>query len=349
MLMGGIDKLDLKIPKGTERSSWLACLYRDVLRFTNGKPSKSYARVYDLRPYGLEALLHDRCRYDQHSKVELLSVQCMCAQEIRAQIEQMYVCEPDLLRVMRVDLFGDAFDLPVWWFRRNAWVKYKRTVAEFGPQAPCADITCKWKVESGIETLYFGQRPTLFRIYDKGSTLRAAYLKQQELAPPGIDIPSFSETYGHPAERVRTRVEHQLAGGNVPDQLCTLGLLFSNAPMYDPFSRLVLSPISDVWPTPKDGDAAGYLQSVGLSYLVREHGRVATTMTLNRLSRGNAARFMRRLDQFIDLWSNLEVPDLLGAYRQGLMVQIGPELASLATTDIELITNTTENSLCNLY
>jgi hypothetical protein len=349
MLMGGIDKLDLKIPLSTKRTVWFESLYHDVLRLNSGKPSKSYARVYDLRPYGVEALLHYRCRYDHHSKLELLSVQCMSALQIRSQVQELFECDADLLKVMRLDLFADVFDFPVWWFRRNARIERKRTIEEWGPQGQLENLCSVSSLERGIETLYFGTRPTLFRIYDKGSTLRAEHARELAAAPPEVEAPTFEQRFGHAENRVRTRVEHQLVGKRVPETLRVLGALFANAMAYDPFSRLLLSPLNET-PPPMTGNAAEYLQCLGLMSLVKERGRAATVSMLNRASKGNAARFIHKLDTFATS-RDVQIPDLVGAYRGGVALQLVDEGDSFRVKETHkaISAEETESYSCSLY
>jgi len=351
MLMGGLDKLDVRIPLGTDRTPWFESLHRAELRAARGEPSKAYSRVFDLRPYGIDAVLHERCRYDPHSKLELAGVRCMSAEQIRTEIERLYACQADLLKVMRIDLFADVFDYPVWWFRRNTWVKSKRTVSEFGPHATSSAQVCESAFENRIETLYFGRRPTLFRIYDKGSTLRIKYAKEAKQAPACVELPSFAERFGHSEDRIRTRVEHQLSGSNVPHQLSTLGLLFENAAEYDPFATLMMSPIPEPCLIPTEGDAAAYLQCVGLACLIKERGRAATTMMLNRKSGRNAARYMRRLDEFVQANSTADIPNLLAAYRHGITAQIGAQAVAERINALGWQNHTPilENLACNLY
>ena len=59
------------------------------------------------------------------------------------------------------------------------------------------------------------------------------------------------------------------------------------------------------------GNAAEYLQCLGLMSLIKERGRAATVSMLNRASKGNAARFIHKLDNFATVLDTLNFPLLL--------------------------------------
>jgi hypothetical protein len=107
-----IDKLDLRVPY----SSVLCPAVDRYIRWAPAesyssrvRPSMHYAGKADLRPIGLDAVLHLECRHGQkNSKLEVLDVGKKPYSEIVNIIESVAEVNPDELGIMRVDLTADV-------------------------------------------------------------------------------------------------------------------------------------------------------------------------------------------------------------------------------------------------
>ena len=129
--------------------------------------SGRYEWVSDLRPVGIDALLHyglKRKEGDPHEgehKLELLDTGTKSYSGIVAEIEGTVESAIDDLDVMRIDLCADLYEVPVEWFLPRVRVKFKRVAYEMG-------ILKYQKIgKAGIQTITAGKRPNIVRIYDK--------------------------------------------------------------------------------------------------------------------------------------------------------------------------------------
>ena len=71
-----------------------------------------------------------------------------------------------LAAIMRIDCAADIYGHSVEWFRQNARVTLKRYSSEHSRFV---------SEHAQVQTLYFGKRPNLFRIYDKIQQERIEY------------------------------------------------------------------------------------------------------------------------------------------------------------------------------
>jgi hypothetical protein len=278
--------------------------------------SLNYKSEIDLRPYGIDAILHEG-RYGKppgEHKLELKGVCKMSAADMRREIAEVFDADPDSLAVMRVDLYTDT-EVPVDWFQKHAYVKRKRSVRTYGK----ADV--ETEVKNSVKTITLGSGTNLFRLYDKAGLWEQEYAKAVKLAT-GVEIPSFASAYGCEEGDVVTRIEHQLRGQSVPIQLRTVGSLFANAAEFDPFGALVL--LSGGKPEP-DADTYAlndYLCGMGARSYIESHGLAEFRALVNRQSQNNAAKVFRRIQDFIPSDEVFTSPDLTALYQWGVREQL---------------------------
>ncbi len=336
MFSGGIDKLDVRIPGHAQMTDWLKRLLRDERPW--GRPSTRYSQVYDLRPYSISALLHERYRYgaDRHSKLEIVQAGCTYAHEIVADIQQLFNVDAEPLEIMRVDLFADTYDVPVEWFRANVTALAKRTVAEYGVRQVTLSEPFKWNFSNSVQTLHLGKAPDCFRIYDKSSQLVVKYKREAAEAPRGIAAPTFRDCYGFDPERLKTRVERQLSQAAIPDEIATLGGLMRNGVSQDPFATLRGRSNTETVPVIHRGHAVQSLEAIGFYHCVQIYGWKATRQMLNAASHGNASKIVKAVMPYlpsapVESWKS----DLLTNYRQGIMEQLASCVPLICQTDFE--------------
>jgi hypothetical protein len=170
-----IDKIEAMVERGTGFRGELNELRRQSPwdpYFPALRPSKFYKAVADLRPFGIDAMLHiDQKRYGTH-KVELLETGKKGMAEIQATIENIVDCDPGGCRLGRIDLATDVCDVPLSWFREHTFVEYKQFLCA---HAKVVDSEISEMGKKVYQTLYFGKRPSCVRIYDKTAERVAHY------------------------------------------------------------------------------------------------------------------------------------------------------------------------------
>ena len=171
-----IDKLDLRIPRYAPFTSEFGRLYSELRAIEKSpfRPSKYYDYVGDLREYGYDVRLNLYCRMQKSGdhKIELFDVGTKSKSEIIEEVSRIFDLDPYELGVMRVDFAVDVNGVPLSWFRESVRVSYKRW------RAGITDHRFFGEMGNGnIQTLYFGKRPNLIRIYDKMAEYRSAYRK----------------------------------------------------------------------------------------------------------------------------------------------------------------------------
>ena len=80
---------------------------------------------------------------------------------------------------MRLDLAVDVEGIGVSWFAEHTRVRYKRWLAKLG----VIDAVAMGNRE--IQTLYYGKRPNVIRIYNKLEEYRVQYQRILRRVPPG--------------------------------------------------------------------------------------------------------------------------------------------------------------------
>jgi hypothetical protein len=164
-----IDKIEAMIERGTplrEELSWLESADPFDFDARTVRPSKFYNKVADLRPMGIEAMLHiDQKRYHT-SKIELLETGKKGMAQIQDTVERIVDADPDKLRLGRIDLAVDVKDVSVLWFFEHAFINFKQFHCAHGHKSDGEEeYTVMGK--NSYQTLYYGKRPSCVRIYDK--------------------------------------------------------------------------------------------------------------------------------------------------------------------------------------
>jgi len=317
---GGIDALALRVQNAVPFTKDFCALLTDIRRRRGAtKRSLNYHSEIDLRPYSISAILHETRYGNPHGehKLELKDVGKMSAAEMRREIAEVFDIDPDSLAVMRVDLYADT-EVPMGWYQTHAYVKRKRSVRTYGK----ADV--ETSVKNNIKTITLGAGTNMFRLYDKAAMWRQEYSEAVDrMKEVGGDISSFIRTYGREKADVVTRVEQQLRGGSVPAQLCTVGSLFEDAAEFDPFKSLVLLSGGQPEPDAYTYTLNGYLCGMGARQYIEAHGLAEFRTMVNSLSKNNAAKVFRRVQDFIP--SDAEgftAPNLTALYQWGVRRQI---------------------------
>src|SRR5438309_4312631 len=148
-----IDKLDLKVEAEIPFTRDFELLYSKVR--SKARATVYYKKVLDLRPFGISALLHLHCVFNENHKFELVGAGKMSVGDMAAEVEKVFECQVDELTLMRVDPAVDVTGVSVGWFHTHSRVRNKRDLNVIG------DPT-----QTGT-TLYFGNHPDRIAIYDK--------------------------------------------------------------------------------------------------------------------------------------------------------------------------------------
>jgi len=324
---GAIDKLDIRIRAGTrfvkmlERELLTSSLthphgssrYFGAVSTPNSmRPKKHYFYACDLRIYGVNAILYFRNRRSGEHKLEIISTGTMAFSQILSEIGNVFEVNPLKLEIMRIDLAVDMPHYSVEWFRHNVRVAQKRYTSEF-------DLAVSERKQ--CETLYFGQRPNLLRIYDKTAERRVRYKQLVRKWKSDNPVPSFQERYGHPDDAIITRVERQYGGGRVPKAIGTMGQLQTNGVNLNPYECLQFLPIavSDESINQLSGDA--YIKGQGLLRLLEREGYHGAKRLLYLKTCRNTHRVLERL------WSampsnDVSEPDLFFNYQRAIKEQL---------------------------
>jgi hypothetical protein len=160
------DKLDLRVPRPIPFTPAFQRLYRELQALEKGPfhPSKYYEYVGDLREYGFSVRLNLYCQMDKagNHKIEMIDVGQMNRTRIIREVQEIFDVDALSLPVMRVDFAVDVPDLPLQWFRETVRIEHKRFRAAVTGEPFYSEMG-----KGVIQTLYFGKRPNVIRIYDK--------------------------------------------------------------------------------------------------------------------------------------------------------------------------------------
>jgi hypothetical protein len=311
---GAVDKLEFRLPKGTNMTRPVTDFLRRL-----GSPRKYmtvdpyYEQRIGLRACGSNSILHLHNRFNGNHKLELVGVGQMNFAEILQQIKVVCECDPVELGIMRIDCAADVVDFSVHWFRTHARVRQKRHYSEFG----------QFRAEYGkVETLYFGKRPNCIRIYDKIEELRTRY--QREIRRYGDrSTPCFEKTYGYPEAGVSlTRVERQYGAGRVPAEIRTLASLRRNGKSFNPFQPIEFLPfpISDELVFGLKGNS--FLRTYAVSKLIEDFGYAGAKKILDEKTSRNARRVLGAISSHFESNDQKQAPDLCETFRKSLERQL---------------------------
>lgn len=319
-----IDKLDLRIRPRMPFTSEFDLVYSKLRATVKGpfRAAQYYEYSGDLREYGYNVRLSLYCSMDRigNHKLELFDVGEMKLSHILNEITQIFDGDPRELEVMRVDLAVDLRDRSVQWFRETVRVAHKRWRA-----AVTGDAFRSEMGNGDIQTLYFGKRPNLIRIYDKLAEYRHAYKTLVRNLGKGVEHPSFESLYGAVAnERLLTRVERQI-GGRIPIQIATLGDLIDCGTEFKPFSKLKILDHAAQPPKESNTSFETYCTGMYLRRMAEEDGMQALGTFISRNSKGNTAWAWKKYQAFLPPSSqtaSLTNAALQSAFEQSLHQQL---------------------------
>jgi hypothetical protein len=289
-----IDKLEVEIPHSAPYHPrfrrFLASL-SDEQRAKLWQRGKRYSQRADLQPFGHDVTLHVSLMGSGNHKVELMDTGKHTFGSMIAEIESIYEIDAMPLRVMRVDLAADIHGVPVRWFAENVRVAFKQCQADYA----VSDTRRMGRGE--IQTLYFGKRPNVVRIYDK----RAEYMHQfNALVRRGDASPdSFEHLFGIPQDGERlTRVERQFGGGRIPKEIQTVDSL-RNVDSFLPFENLELACAALALPSPEDVPFETYCSGMYLYRMRQEHGMQAVHKFIGKHTNRNGPKVREKFAPFL--------------------------------------------------
>jgi hypothetical protein len=317
-----IDKLDLRIPRNAQ--------FRKVVsEYTRGLPYETYtSRVRpalhytgkaDLRPIGIDALLHVQCKHGgKDHKLELFDVGKKSYSEIVEVVESVTDAKPETMGIMRIDLTADVESISVEWFKQHARFKFKRTEREYG------EVKYEMLGRGEVETIMAGSRPNVFRIYNKVAESQVQFRRMQRRQNTDAEPLEFEKEFGFKDTDTLTRVERQCGGDRIPVEFETFGSLH-RAPDYNPFQNLeIVSSGLPTLPTPEECNGIDYFTGLGMHHESKRIGMQEFRKLLNRQTNGNAARTMQRYQPFFpdDIEKPISSNDIFEIYRNSVKEQL---------------------------
>lgn len=320
-----IDKIELRLPSTVYFQREIRSLLRNVTYASSEssmRPSRDYAGVGDIRPFGIDALLHYRCKRGSHGnhKLEMLDTGTKPYSALVAQIEAVVDHPVHDLGVMRLDLCADLPGVTVSWLHSRLRVKYKRISRTIGP------LTADVIGNVGIETISAGKRPNMVRAYDKVAECRMQFRKMERKASKEADRLDFEREFGFSPDAVLTRVERQFGGCRIPDGISTFGHL-SKAVEFNPFDVLeITGDTGSRLPTVRECESVtDYYAGLEFNRHVKAEGLQNVRRWLNSETGGNGARFLNRMKAFLpgSNADSMTVQRIFETYQESIRRQLG--------------------------
>ena len=325
-----IDKVDLRVPGYVDYTPEFSALYQELRNDPKGpfRTSQHYLASADLRKFGHPVILHTHCTRDKkgNHKLELLDTGVMGYSRMGNEISRIFNTPPGQLEIMRVDLAADVVGVPVPWFEKNMGVTFKRWTNGIGVADP-DDLQFSKMGKRGVETCNFGKRPNFYRVYDKITELKGQYvkLKQQAKRDHGHleGFPTFEQFCGYPETGfILTRVERQIGGARIPEELSTFASL-RQAADFNPFSRIKFLNAGSPQPSFDDYEFSTLATGMFLRRLVEEQGFHRAKQFVNQHSERNAIRIFKTYRHFLPSDENLfNSEKLLNLYRISVAKQL---------------------------
>jgi len=236
----------------------------------------------------------------------------MSFSRILSEIKQTFVLDPLLADIMRIDLYADVPGYLVEWFHHNVRIAQKQNSSEWSRVR---------HDRKSFETLYFGESPNLFRIYDKTAQRRYEYTRLRN-RQTSKDFATFEERYGHSADAILTRVERQYGGGRIPDQIRTLGQFQKHAIQFSPYEPLQFLPVSISEGDPKQLTGDTFVKAHGVLRLIERHGFHHAKRLLDEKTNRNTRRLFDQLGGALHGGPPTALPNLYTIYKEGVTRQI---------------------------
>lgn len=329
-----IDKLDLRVPRVTPFSPGFSAEYVELRNDPKGpfRQSQHYSAVGNLQQNGRDVVLHTFCKHGKGDhKLELLDAGTKSWTDLLQQARQIFTINPSSLEVIRVDFAVDIPGVTPPWFLAHGRAKFKRF-----HNAGMGGFEYQQFGQKGIQTIYYGKRPNLIRIYNKIAEYENQYQKMKRRSPEGAEIPTFKSFCGHSPDTILTRVERQIGGGKAAQQIKIKGIeqevrtvadLWRYARVFDPFSNLILSP-AVLEPQPCDfHDINDYLATMQARELLGTWGKHAFYQFLNQHTGRNASRWWKKYGAWLDVRDDTDSeavtsPELYERFRDSMTAQL---------------------------
>jgi hypothetical protein len=252
-------------------------------------------------------------------KLELIDVGQMSRTQIIREVVQIFDVDPLSLPVMRVDLAVDV-DIQLSWFRETVRVEHKRFRAAVTGQPFYSEMG-----KGKIQTLYFGKRPKVIRIYDKKAEYQDQYRTLVRKLGQDVEPPSFESVFGisDPNSHL-TRVERQI-GGRIPAEVGTLRQLLEPDFEFKPFEKLriidhAVTPDIDSKISFETRCTGLYLRSVA-----QDEGMQAANAFISKHSNGNTSWVRKKYQSFLASASSADgitEADLQRRFRESMARQM---------------------------
>jgi hypothetical protein len=202
---------------------------------------------------------------------------------------------------MRIDFAVDILNVALQWFRETVRVENKRFRAAVTGERFYSEMGT-----GEIQTLYFGKRPNVIRIYDKQAEYKKQYrdlLRSLQRGGEHSNVmanlpPTFESIFHSNPDSIVTRVERQI-GGRIPEVIATLGQVIEPGFEYRPFTKLK---ILDHAATPElDANLPFETRCTGLHLrsIAVNDGMQALNAFLSKYSNGNTAWARRKYQAFL--------------------------------------------------
>lgn len=139
-----------------------------------------YQQVVDLRPQGIDAVLHLNARKTGSHKIQIVEAGHKCSGEIADTLALIVDEHPKSQGVSRVDSCADVLDGPsVRWIAQSVRARSAQWQAQLGniELRDDAGKRMSWS-EMGkreVQTMYLGKKPNCFRVYDKKAERHRAW------------------------------------------------------------------------------------------------------------------------------------------------------------------------------
>jgi hypothetical protein len=167
----------------------------------------------------------------------------------------------------------------------------------------------------GIETICAGNRPNVFRAYDKVAECKEKLAKDRRKHKADAGELTLESKYGLRDNDVLTRLEMQIGGGKIPASISTFGRLAA-LPDYDPFKNLeIVNGTGAGIPTIEECGLDTWLAGMQLRKMRDDMGAQQFNRWLSKHSSGNAARLKRRYDRFLN-------PEFDGCITQRMVYEV---------------------------
>jgi hypothetical protein len=171
-----LDKVENRVPYGVNFRPGFS-FFSGHVRFeglsTPINRSIHYTGTVDLRPFGIDAIVHMHLRRGKtrgSHKLELLATGGKSLRQMRALARRIFDVDPDELPLMRVDFASDLDGVTLSQAFGSIRVKYKRSTDSIG------ELDFETVGKQRLEYFRYGKSPNCVRVYDKPAECMARFL-----------------------------------------------------------------------------------------------------------------------------------------------------------------------------